>query len=75
MGKISLSKSQDGCHEEAGAGKKKAIEGGEQRWIAFKYERLLNFCYRCGLLNHGLKDCPDGKMENLLELPSLQYGA
>ena len=56
-------------------GKKIAIEGGEQRWIAFKYERLPNFCYRCGLLNHGLRDCPDGKMEIFLELPPLQYGA
>ena len=25
--------------------------------MLFKYERLPNFCYRCGLLEHALKDC------------------
>ena len=56
-------------------GKKIAVEGGEQRWISFKYERLPNFCYRCGLLSHGLRDCRKGKVEALPELPALQYGA
>ena len=56
-------------------GKKIAFEGREQRWITFKYERLPNFCYRCGLLNHGLRDCPEGKMEDGLESAPLQYGA
>ena len=56
-------------------GKKIAVEGGEQCWIAFKYERLPNFCYRCGMLSHGLRDCPEGKVEALSELPALQYGA
>jgi hypothetical protein len=28
-------------------------------WIAFKYERLPNFCYQCGLLTHGDKDCSE----------------
>ena len=56
-------------------GKKIAFEGREQRWIAFKYERLPNFCYRCGLLNHGLRDCPKGKMEHGLESAPFQYGA
>ncbi|XP_075654591.1 uncharacterized protein LOC142624738 [Castanea sativa] len=41
-------------------GKKITIEGGESRWVSFKYERLPNFCYRCGLLNHALKDCNEG---------------
>ena len=40
-------------------GKRIIVEGGEQRWITFKYERLPNFCYHCGLLNHGLKDCEE----------------
>ncbi|XP_030949448.1 uncharacterized protein LOC115973328 [Quercus lobata] len=39
-------------------GKKITMEGGESRWVNFKYERLPNFCYQCGLLNHTLKECP-----------------
>ena len=40
-------------------GKKITIEGGESRWMQLKYERLPNFCYRCGFLNHTLKDCSE----------------
>ncbi|XP_065628224.1 uncharacterized protein At4g02000-like [Quercus suber] len=36
-------------------GKRVSIEGGESRWVFFKYERLPNFCYRCGKLDHGEK--------------------
>lgn len=25
--------------------------------VAFKYEKLITFCYRCGKLDHGIKDC------------------
>ena len=38
--------------------KKVAIEEDEKRWVIFKYERLPNFCYNCGLLSHNLRDCP-----------------
>ena len=41
-------------------GKRNVIEGGEQRWITFKYERLPNFCYRYGLLSHKVKECKEG---------------
>nr|POF04385.1 uncharacterized protein CFP56_64546 [Quercus suber] len=44
-------------------GKKITIEGGESKWVIFKYERLPNFCYRCGLLNHALKECTEGSRE------------
>ena len=57
-------------------GKKITVEGGEYRWVNFKYERLPNFCYRCGLLNHALKYCPEnGEENNRTEGEELQYGA
>jgi hypothetical protein len=30
---------------------------GRSLWIAFKYEKLPNFCYRCGLILHGQTGC------------------
>ena len=38
-------------------GKKINIEGGESKWVNFKYERLPNFCYRCGMLDRTIKEC------------------
>ncbi|XP_041001644.1 uncharacterized protein LOC121247347 [Juglans microcarpa x Juglans regia] len=29
----------------------------KQHWVAFKYERLQNFCFHCGVLNHKGKGC------------------
>ena len=34
-----------------------SLPHGEQSWVAFKYERLLNICYWYGCLNHGDRDC------------------
>ncbi|KAK7835026.1 hypothetical protein CFP56_023912 [Quercus suber] len=39
-------------------GRKIKGEDGADWWVLFKYERLPNFCYRCGLLELDLKDCP-----------------
>ncbi|XP_075665158.1 uncharacterized protein LOC142634778 [Castanea sativa] len=57
-------------------GKKISIERGEPKWVNFKYERLPNFCYRCGFLDHSLKECSEGQTEGGKEGTSqLQYGA
>ena len=57
-------------------GKKINIEGGETKWVIFKYERLPNFCYRCGMLDHAIKECSEGPLVNEGEEEgSLQYGA
>lgn len=57
-------------------GKKITVEGGECRWVNFKYERLPTFCYQCGLLSHALKDCPkNGDCNNRIESEELQYRA
>ncbi|KAL0011141.1 hypothetical protein SO802_006249 [Lithocarpus litseifolius] len=33
------------------------LEDGKEHWVSFKYERLPNLCYWCGLLTHGDRDC------------------
>ncbi|XP_050238280.1 uncharacterized protein LOC126687767 [Mercurialis annua] len=45
---------------------------GEQCWIPFKYERIQNFCYWCGLLDHMVADCDDKPEET--EVSDWPYG-
>lgn len=57
-------------------GKKINIEGAENQWVNFKYERLPNFCYRCGMLDHAIKECPERSLEDgSAEEGNLQYRA
>ena len=57
-------------------GRKTKVEDGVDRWVLFKYECLPNFCYRCGLLEHDLKECPKSKEEARNDvMEDLQYGA
>ena len=56
-------------------GKKVCIEGSSGRWVFFKYERLPNFCYRCGMLDHGEKVCSKSMpREENGEKGNAQYG-
>ena len=38
---------------------------GDKHWVTFKYERLPNFCFFCGILGHDEKHCTSsqGKSE------------
>ncbi|KAL0007003.1 hypothetical protein SO802_008505 [Lithocarpus litseifolius] len=38
-------------------GRKIAINANEFIWVAFKYEKLPNFCYWCGRVSHADKEC------------------
>lgn len=55
-------------------GKMVTIEGGESRWINFKYEWLPNFCYNCGMLSHAFRDCPNSSKNLLQKNSDLQDG-
>ncbi|TYG50040.1 hypothetical protein ES288_D10G144100v1 [Gossypium darwinii] len=36
-----------------------SIGNGNKFWIPFKYEKLPNFCFGCGMLGHSLHDCTE----------------
>ena len=57
-------------------GRKTKVKDGVDRWVLFKYERLPNFCYQCGLLDHDLNECPKSKEDaRNVVMAELQYGA
>ena len=38
-------------------GRKVWLEGARDHWVSFKFKQLPNFCYWCGQVNHGDRDC------------------
>ena len=46
-------------------------EEGGRYWVDFRYERLLTFCYKCGILGHDEKHCQVSPMEQWFRR---QYG-
>uniref|UniRef100_A0A2N9GPG8 Reverse transcriptase domain-containing protein n=1 Tax=Fagus sylvatica TaxID=28930 RepID=A0A2N9GPG8_FAGSY len=57
-------------------GRKARLLAGKETWISFKYERLPNFCYWCGLLTHGDRDCEKWlRSKGTLRREDQQYGA
>lgn len=45
------------CHKTIEMTYEDLREGGAWSWLNFKYERLRNFCFVCGILGHTEKDC------------------
>ncbi|XP_030936731.1 uncharacterized protein At4g02000-like [Quercus lobata] len=57
-------------------GRKINVDEGVAWWVLFKYERLPNFCYRCGLLENDLKDCTQKEeLDKTGKMGELQYSA
>jgi hypothetical protein len=50
--------------------------GDQDYWVSFKYERLPNFCYWCGLLTHDEKECDIWiRSKGTLSAADQQYGS
>lgn len=52
-------------------------EAGEDYWVQFKYERLSDFCYKCGLLSHVTGRCRYGEPATVTSSSGIvakQYG-
>ena len=38
-------------------GRRVALNEKDEVWVSLRYEKLSNFCYRCGMISHTKKDC------------------
>lgn len=57
-------------------GRKVVLNDEEEVWISFKYEKLPNFCFWCGMVCHDDKDCDRWlSSEGSLPLNSQEFGA
>ena len=36
---------------------RKVLDNDEEVWVSFKYEKMPNFCYWCGMVSHDAKEC------------------
>lgn len=57
-------------------GRKVVLDDEEEVWVSFKYEKLPNFCYWCGMVCHDDKDCDRWlSSKGSLPLNSQEFGA
>ena len=63
-------------HKPLCRGRKIGLGGDREILVSFKYEKLPNFCYWCGLITHCDKDCSFWlRHRDTLEASKQQYGA
>ena len=56
-------------------GRKTGLDGKRETLVSFKYERLPNFRYWCGLIMHGKSDCDLWlQSRETLQKKNQQYG-
>lgn len=48
---------------------------GQDKWVTIKYDRLSNFCYRCGRLRHMFQSCVDEVIMSKIKLGYPLYGS
>ena len=50
--RVEIDDSKPLCH-----GSKVLPNGDSEGWVSFKYEKMPNFCYWCGMVTHDDKEC------------------
>ena len=48
---------------------------GDVVWVDVRYERLPDFCFGCGKIGHGFRECSDPATTTMVMSNSLPYGA
>ena len=57
-------------------GRKVLLGKEEEVWVSFKYEKMPNFCYWCGMVSHDAKECNIWlSSKGSLSLEQQEYGS
>lgn len=52
------------------------LENDREIWVSFKYEKLSNFCYWCGMVSHDEKECEVWlSSKGTISMTNREYGA